>query len=151
MATENTALDESFNDIIKELTQFRLGITRIQMNVRHLETQIRKEIRKSKKLTVINKSKKQPSGFAKATSISPELCNFMKKPIGDKAPRTEVTQYIIQYIKDKSLQNNENKKEIIPDKKLASLLNCGKQPVTYFTIQKFMNKHFISTQASISV
>ena len=151
MPTEIFALDESFDNIIKELTQFRLGITRIQMNVRQLDTQVRKEIRKSKNQSAMNKPKKNPSGFAKPSAISPELCTFMKKPVGDKAARTEVTQYIIQYIKDKSLQNSNNKQEILPDKHLASLLDCGKQQVTYFTIQKFMNKHFIHPVQSSSV
>jgi len=148
MAIENTALDESFDNIIKELTQFRLGMTRIQTNVRHLETQIRKEVRKQQKQSSSMKQKKEPSGFAKPTKISPALSKFMHKPHGEKAARTEVTQYIIQYIKDKSLQNNENKKEILPDKQLANLLDCGKDPVTYFTIQKYMNKHFIHQPVS---
>ena len=151
MKTENTALDKSFENIITELTQFRLGITRLQMNVRQLEIQVRKEIRKCKKETNNIRPKKSPSGFAKPSNISPELCQFMNKPIGDKAARTEVTQYIIKYIKDQSLQNSENKKEILPDKQLASLLDCGNNSVTYFTIQKFMNKHFIKSQEHISV
>ena len=64
----------------------------------------------------------------------------------EKAARTEVTQYIIQYIKEKELQNKENKQEIILDDNLGNLLNCGTNTVTYFTIQKYMNQHFIHNQ-----
>ena len=49
----------------------------------------------------------------------------------------------IKYIKEKELQNKENKQEIILDKDLGSLLNCGSETVTYFSIQKYMNQHFI--------
>ena len=67
----------------------------------------------------------------------------MNKTEGEKAARTEVTQYIIQYIKEKKLQNKENKQEIILDNKLSNLLNCGENTITYFTIQKYMNQHFM--------
>lgn len=148
MVTEKTSLDDSFQEIIKELTQFRIGVTRIQSNIRRLDIQIRKELKKQNKQLKNKKATKPPSGFAKPTTISPELCNFMNKPVGVKAARTEVTQYIIKYIKDKSLQNVNNKKEILPDKDLANLLDCGDNSITYFTIQKYMNKHFIHSDES---
>ena len=74
----------------------------------------------------------------------------MNKSEGEKAARTEVTQYIIKYIKDKELQSKENKQEIIPDQPLGSLLKCGSNTVTYFTIQKYMNQHFVSSSETTS-
>ena len=57
--------------------------------------------------------------------------------------RTEVTQQLIQYIKDNNLQNNENRKIIKPDEKLTALLNIDNElELTYFNLQSFMNKHF---------
>ena len=52
---------------------------------------------------------------------------------------------LINYIKDHQLENKENSKFISPDEKLKNLL-CLKDDdeLTYFTIQKYMNKHFIS-------
>ena len=42
------------------------------------------------------------------------------------------------------LENTENSKIIAPDDKLKTLLGIEEgQELTYFTIQKFMNKHFI--------
>ena len=49
MVTEKTSLDDSFQEIIKELTQFRIGVTRIQSNIRRLDIQIRKELKKQNK------------------------------------------------------------------------------------------------------
>ena len=53
-------------------------------------------------------------------------------------------QGIIQYIKDKKLPDKTNKKIINPDKALKSLLDIkDEDEVTYFNLQKFMNKHFV--------
>ena len=51
---------------------------------------------------------------------------------------------VIEYINKNKLQNSENKQIIIPDEKLKTLLGInGDEKVTYFTLQKFMNRHFI--------
>ncbi len=68
----------------------------------------------------------------------------MNKDSGSMVARTEVTKYLIKYIKEHSLQNKENKRIIAPDKKLSELLECGEDEVTYFNLQKYMNKHFIN-------
>ena len=67
----------------------------------------------------------------------------MNKPDGYEAARTEVTKYIIKYIQENNLQNPENKREILPDNDLKQLLNNKKEPVTYFSIQRLMNPHFV--------
>ena len=131
-----------FNSIIEELSDYKSGITKIINNVKQLDKKISKTIQKHNTNTP-TKVQKKPSGFAIPTQISKELSIFMNKKEGEKAARTEVTQYIIQYIKEKQLQNKENKQEIILDDNLGNLLNCGTNTVTYFTIQKYMNQHFI--------
>tara|TARA_B100001758_G_scaffold244420_1_gene255740 strand:- start:5344 stop:5775 length:432 start_codon:yes stop_codon:yes gene_type:complete len=141
-----SALSNNFDDIIQELTNYRVGITQIIYNVRQLEKKYNKEIKKNQTLTE-KKNIKKPSGFATPTKISKELCDFMKKTDGELAARTEVTQYIIKYIKEKKLQNQENKQEIILDGNLSKLLNCGTETITYFTIQKYMNQHFIQSNS----
>ena len=135
-------LTEDFDTIINELSTYKLGLTRLTSEVKKLNTKINKITKQNK--TEKNKlSVKKPSGFAKPTNISKELSTFMNKTQGEKAARTEVTQYIINYIKEKQLQNENNKQEIILDNELSQLLDCGTKTVTYFTIQKYMNKHFI--------
>ena len=90
------------------------------------------------------KKKRKPSGFAKPLNVTNDLCQFMGKNKGTKIARTEVTQYLIKYIKENNLQNNNNKKNIIPDKKLKTLLKLKKKDeLTYFNLQKYMNVHYI--------
>jgi chromatin remodeling complex protein RSC6 len=70
----------------------------------------------------------------------------MKVPEGTKLARTEVTKFLIQYIKENNLQNPKQKKEIKPDNALLSLLDIKKnekEPLTYFNLQSKMNKHFV--------
>ena len=56
---------------------------------------------------------------------------------------------IIQYIKQKDLQWEENRKIIKPDKRLKKLLGVqDDETVTYFNLQKFMNKHFVKKSAT---
>ena len=71
----------------------------------------------------------------------------MNKEKGTHMARTEVTQYIITYIKDKQLVNNDNKKIIVPNPELRSLLAVTeKDEITYFSLQRLMNRHFVSNQ-----
>ena len=68
----------------------------------------------------------------------------MQKEKGTHLARTEVTKYIINYIENQKLQDETNKTKIIPNQSLKNLLGVGdKDDVTYFNIQKLMNRHFI--------
>ena len=142
---------QQFSGVLTTLSSFRSQITMLQNQVRALEKtvgkQMRTYIREAKKIK--NKGNRKPSGFAVPTKISDELCLFMNKPKGSSAARTEVTQYIIKYIKDNKLQWEENRKIIKPNTPLKNLLALKKnEEVTYFNIQRFMNKHFLKKQGS---
>ena len=133
----------SFENLLITLKQFKKDINKLNNDVIKLEKSKKKKILKLQKKAEIKKRRK-PSGFAKPLNVTNDLCNFMGKSKGTKIARTEVTQYLIKYIKDNNLQNNENKKNIIPDKKLKNLLKLKKQDeLTYFNLQKYMNVHYI--------
>ena len=95
------------------------------------------------------KSNRAPSGFAKPTLISDQLCSFLGKPVGSEVARTEVTKFLASYIKYHQLQDANQKKVIHPDAKLKALLNCSdSDELTFFTIQKYMKGHFKSSASS---
>ena len=57
--------------------------------------------------------------------------------------RTDVTREINAYIRANSLQDKDNGRKILPDKKLSTLLKLGKtDELTYFNLQRFMSPHF---------
>jgi len=140
------SVTEQFSNLLSTLSSFRLQITMLQNQVRAIEKSVGKQVRTYQRKADKNKNKgnRKPSGFAVPTKISDELCVFMQKPKGSAVARTEVTQYIIQYIKDNGLQWTQNRKIIKPNTSLKALLAVQKNDeITYFNIQRYMNKHFI--------
>ena len=153
MSTESNldALSEQFTTINDSLSLFKMQLSTLQKLVKTLEKDVRKEIKQNanKKEKAATKSKRAPSGFAKPTKVTKELCEFMNKQEGTQIARTEVTRALISYIKANNLQNKSNKKIILPDEKLKFLLGINpEQELTYFNLQKYMNKHFISEPVS---
>jgi chromatin remodeling complex protein RSC6 len=68
----------------------------------------------------------------------------MNKNEGTEIARTDVTRALVAYIKENKLENQTNSKIITPDEKLKFLLGIEEeQELTYFNIQKYMNKHFV--------
>ena len=142
----NAVMKGQFHDILVSLSAFRSQITLLQNQVRTVERNVGKEIRMLQKEAKKNRNKgnRKPSGFAVPTKISDDLCEFMGKPKGTKMARTEVTKYIIEYIRQHQLQVADNHKYISPDGALTSLLKVApNEQVTYFNLQRFMNKHFV--------
>jgi chromatin remodeling complex protein RSC6 len=149
----NNKILEEFTYLNDSITLFKMQLNTLQQHLKSLEKSVTKEIKKcnkhNNKLQNMNKEKvkKEPSGFAKPTKVSKELCDFMNIPEGSEIARTEVTKFLVQYIKEKNLQEqtNKSKNKIIPDDKLRNLLgiNVNTDDLTYFNMQKYMNKHFI--------
>jgi len=141
------AIGDQFEGVLTTLSTLRGSITALQAQIRGLERTVRKEMKSLHKDAQKNKNKgnRKPSGFAKPAKVSDELCTFMEKSPGTEIARTEVTQYLIRYIKDNGLQFADNKKVILPDDTLKNLLGPldPTEEVTYFNLQRLMNKHFI--------
>ena len=143
---------DTFTTINDNLTMFKTQIGNLQHQIKCIEKTVKKELKNIKKTAKPKmKNKKAPSGFAKPTKVTKELCEFMNRPDGSEIARTEVTKFLVQYIKNNNLQqqNGDTKNKIIPDDKLQNLLSLNKDEtdeLTFFTIQKYMNKHFISNK-----
>lgn len=135
-----------FESLITQLNAVKSNISGIQQNIKQLEKTVKKQIKGLKKevTKTKNKGNRQPSGFAKPSKVTKELCEFMNKAEGSEIARTEVTRALVAYIKENKLENTSNSKIISPDNKLKILLGLhDNQELTYFNIQKYMNKHFV--------
>lgn len=146
-------LSMQFESIMNTLSAFKTQITSVQSQIKVLEKNVKKEMNTLQKIASKNKNKgnKKPSGFAKPTKVTKELCEFMNKEEGSEIARTEVTRALISYIETNNLKNETNKKLILPDEKLKGLLGLEeKDELTYFNLQKYMNKHFIKSTSIIS-
>ena len=164
MSTEQTTQSTSISNIVASfetindtITLFKMQLNSLQQQVKTLEKSVNKELKGVKKVSdkvAAQKPKKPraPSGFAKPTKVTKELCDFMNRPEGTEIARTEVTKILSEYIKTNKLQeqSENSKNKIVPDDKLRSLLGITSEEsvnLTFFNIQKYMNKHFISSKS----
>lgn len=147
---EDSQIDNQFTSILSTLSQFKVQITALSNQLKGLEKTVKKEIKHHKKEVTkkMSKGNRKPSGFAAASPISNDLCDFMGKDHGSEIARTEVTKFICSYIRENSLTTTENNRVIKPDDKLHVLLGTDDSTqVTYFNIQRYMNRHFISKKS----
>jgi len=155
MSTNDVPIEDDmiiqFEQLISQLTVVRSQIYFIQHNIKQLEKTVKKQIKGLKKEATKNKNKgnRLPSGFAKPSKVTKELCEFMNRAEGSEIARTEVTRALVSYIKENKLENAGNSKIISPDEKLKVLLGLDDdKELTYFNIQKYMNKHFVKATES---
>jgi len=143
-------MNESFSSLLTTISSLKIQMTGLQNKIKSVERIAKKKIKQLYRKNTKNKNKgnKNPSGFANPTKISTKLCDFMDLPDGSERARTDVTKYIIKYIKDNDLVDPKNAQIIKPNNKLQSLLDMKEHadPLTYFNIQRYMNKHFLKSQ-----
>lgn len=119
-------------------------------NLKRLEKRVSREIkdarkkRKAPKLNPDGTPVPKKDQFGKQVPISDELAHFLGKSKGSTASRSEVTRFIGTYVREKALLDKRN---IKADATLLKLLGIkADEPLTYFSLQKFLNKHYIKTQ-----
>ena len=144
-------IDQVFENINKMMSSWKTAFSELSSEVKLLQKDVNKKlkvVRKGGKKFNPNKPKRAPSGFAKPTKISNELCDFLQQTYGTEMARTEVTKHLTKYIKAHNLQDQKDKRTILPDSKLRKLLKLPKgEQVTYFNLQKWMKPHFASAKS----
>ena len=142
-------IENKFDGIFSSLNTFKLQITTLQQQVKILEKNVQKELNIANKIIEKNKNKakRKPSGFALKSQISVNLANFMGVEPDVMCARTDVTKFLIKYIKENNLQNEKDRRIIEPNDILQNLLQVPKGDVlTFFTLQRYMNVHFPSSK-----
>jgi upstream activation factor subunit UAF30 len=143
-----------FTDFMGRLQAVSAQMSSLRTEFRGLERQVTRELKAAAKISQKRKRKsgnRAPSGFVKPTLISNELAAFLNKPVGTEMARTEVTREINAYIREHKLQDKDNGRKIIADKKLTSLLKLKKgDELTYFNLQKYMSPHFAKASDKVA-
>mmetsp|Transcript_16975 Transcript_16975/g.31237 ORF Transcript_16975/g.31237 Transcript_16975/m.31237 type:complete len:490 (+) Transcript_16975:111-1580(+) len=98
-----------------------------------------KKRRRERKATA-NLPKKR-GGFTKILPLSQELAEFMGQ---SSATRGDVVKKLWAHIRANNLKNENNRQEILCDDVLKSLL--GQETVTQFSINKYIQPHFLKDQ-----
>ena len=73
-------------------------------------------------------------GYTKPMQLSPALSEFMGTDI---MPRTEVVKQLWAYFRENNLQNPNDRREILLDKKLQKVFK--RKSVTMFSMNKFLS------------
>lgn len=126
-------------------------ITAAATLIKELQTAMKtlqKSYEKMKKVVDKQEKKKQnarttPSGFAKPTKISDELCAFLNVPKGTEMSRTAVTRALNAHVKEKNLYDPNNRRIINPDASMKKILVLApNEQLSFFTLQKAIKHHF---------
>jgi len=100
--------------------------------------------KKRRAKTVDGESTHSNSVFLQPSKISPALAKFCGVTAETMLSRTDATRKIAAYIKEKDLQNPENRREIRADDTLTSLFALtSEDKLNYFNLQRYIKPHFI--------
>lgn len=117
-------------------------LKRVDKRVARLQKEADKRRRRVKKPVEGEEVKpRKPSIFELPTPLSNELCSFLGRASGSKESRSNITKAITTYVKEKNLKE---KHTIKPDAKLKALLGVAEGDVlTYFNLQRYLNRHYL--------
>lgn len=84
------------------------------------------------------------SGFMKPVGVSEPMRAFLGLGEKELTRRLDITKTLCEYIKTHDLQNPEDRRIIVPDDTLRTLLGLGKEEsLTYYSIQQKLKDHII--------
>lgn len=136
-------IDDEINRL-KESTQKTKGV-RFLKSTRKRLTVIREHNKRVSRRKQTEKRKNNNSGFLKPVQVSRELSDFVGWDHSQLHSRVEATKALCQYISKNNLQDQSNKRIIVPDDRLRKVLSYSDNeanPLTYYNMQKYMTRHF---------
>jgi chromatin remodeling complex protein RSC6 len=146
-AAPATTLDEDLKSVLTTLTSLRETVSSMITEVKRLDKRVHREIkdarRRKRRVRAEGEegAKRGPSIFEIPTKVTDELCRFLGKPAGTLISRSNVTKELNNYVKTHNLKV---KHDIKPDAALRKLLQVPEtDQLTYFNLQKYLNKHYI--------
>lgn len=148
----NEEIEKSFDELSKslddELQALRDDKTHA-IGIRYLRSLARQvKSLKTDCFRLLSRKTRKPSqrsgnsGFMKAvkiTSAMSKFCGFKEEQL---VSRVDVTKSICNYVKNNNLQNPADRRQFTPDDKLAKLL-ATTETITYYTLQKHIQQHFV--------
>ena len=150
LVVPTTTLDEDLKAVTGNLNTLKETVSAMLSHVKKLEKRVHREIKDARKRK--RRSKTEEGGeekprklsiFEIPTKVTDELCKFLGKPNSTLMSRSEVTKGVNNYVKENNLKN---KHDIKPDAALKKLLAIGEgEPLTYFNLQRYLNRHYVKT------
>lgn len=149
-----TTLDEDLKSVLTTLTSLRETVSSMITEVKRLDKRVHREIKEARRRKRRVRAegeegaKRGPSIFEIPTKVTDELCRFLGKPAGTLISRSNVTKELNNYVKTHNLKV---KHDIKPDGPLRKLLQVPEtEQLTYFNLQKYLNKHYIKAEKPVA-
>lgn len=129
---------DNLHDLIKNEDEIS---TKTRSKLIKAVNDLKKSIKIKRK--VPKEGERPQSGFLKKGKVSTEMVEFANWDPEELYSRVDITKAICEYIKANNLQNPENRKEIVIDDSLKTLLRLHDDTVTYPRIQKYIGVHIL--------
>lgn len=150
----NNGIVNDLMEVYNELSVHRKGVTQLMAKVKRCALKAEKAIQlmetpsqsEAKAKDRRGRAKGGATGLTKPFPVTESLCSFVGVPKGTKLARAQVTKHLHHYIEDHGLKDVHNGQYIVPDETLKKLLSCSEhedEKLTFFGMQKRMNKHFL--------
>jgi len=143
--TPPLAIDTQFEALQQNLVKFKTYITEMQGQMRTLEKSVKQMKKEIPKKPTTTTALRQPKiiGFDIPEKISSELAKFMQNET-IMSTRNAATSFITNYIRQKKLQDMNDRTRINLNAELAALFKLPlTEPLTYFNLHKYINSHFV--------
>jgi len=139
MLTQANAVRETVSALVAELKRVEKRVARLQKEADKRRRRVKKPVEGEAVVP------RKPSIFELPTPLSNALCSFLGRASGSLESRSNNTNAITSYVKEKNLKE---KHTIKPDAKLTALLGVKDGEVlTYFNLQRYLNPHYLKTAA----
>ena len=137
---------DKFSELLKDFNSHVEAGRQMSARLKVLQKEMGKKGKRSPRV-VDPDAPKKVSALQRPVSISNELCDFLGFEKDTEHSRQEVTTVINKFIKDKNLQDPDNRRYIKLDgspeaDSLKKLLRDPDQPVTFFNIQRYLKPHY---------
>jgi len=154
VAAEEVNIVKDFSALLEEVNTLKVTLTAIVSNMKKLEKQIPRELKKASKgrrrraATVTEGGEpvvKKESVFTKPTPISDALCTFLGVAKGSSLSRSEVTTKVCAYAKSHNLMEKQliktDKEGGAPLRKLLALTE--KDELKILNLQRYLKPHYL--------
>jgi chromatin remodeling complex protein RSC6 len=150
---ETIDVDALVTRVTDRVESLRRELTLVIGDLKVLRRAAKRVDRTRRKRTLPDDPDRKPSGFARPSELSDELCDFLHVERGTQLARTDVTRMVCKYIKDNNLNSEANRRSIDFTKPGAGALKQLLEPesgavVTYFNLQRYLKRHIKSTASA---
>lgn len=134
---------------IDEMSQNKVKGTKFLRSIRKDAKVLRRIVERSVKPKQRVRKANCVTGLTKKVPISSEMAKFASWDPSELKSRIDVNKFLCAYIKERELQDDDNRKVIIPDKRMARLLGYkkGDKPLTFTSMQTYVKGHFVKADA----